>query len=536
VAAFTSNTSNYAKNILQDWSTPNSTVANFTSNTSNYAENILQNWSTAVSTVAAFTSNTSNSIGNNSNYIAGILQNWSTPLSTVATFTSNTSNYAKNILQDWSTAVSTVALFTSNSSNSIASTSNYATGILQDWSTPNSTVALFTSNTSNYLVTAAPSTFSTIFTGNVNALGYYAMSNFTPGYYNLNLNKNYIVDILIVGGGGGGGTGTGYVGGGGGGGFQYLKNVSLSAGSCLVQVGNSGAPGNNGENSYVYNSGLGILRVGPGGGSGGNSGQNGANGGCGGGGGQGGTGGSGFQGFEGGNGNGTYSADGGGMGSAGNRIDSVSRESKGKAVAITGSPVVYSAGGYGGYAPASDPGPTPGIGNGGNAGTSGSPGIVIIRFYNSNAPSLSLNAPAIGINTDIPAYTFDVNGSGNFSSLAIASAELGTRGSFSLDVNGYSRGAIYYSSVTAGGTMTIQTCNYFGVYYDIKTAGTYTLAVVSGMQPASNLGKYYTFRNNTGADLSVTFSGGSGITSPFTIYSNASATIVVATTSLYALF
>ena len=362
------------------------------------------------------------------------------------------------------------------------------------------------------------------------------MSNFTPGYYNLNLNKNYIVDILIVGGGGGGGTGTGYVGGGGGGGFQYLKNVSLSAGSCLVQVGNSGAPGNNGENSYVYNSGLGILRVGPGGGSGGNSGQNGANGGCGGGGGQGGTGGSGFQGFEGGNGNGTYSADGGGMGSAGNRIDSVSRESKGKAVAITGSPVVYSAGGYGGYAPASDPGPTPGIGNGGNAGTSGSPGIVIIRFYNSNAPSLSLNAPAIGINTDIPAYTFDVNGSGNFSSLAIASAELGTRGSFSLDVNGYSRGAIYYSSVTAGGTMTIQTCNYFGVYYDIKTAGTYTLAVVSGMQPASNLGKYYTFRNNTGADLSVTFSGGSGITSPFTIYSNASATIVVATTSLYALF
>jgi hypothetical protein len=220
------------------------------------------------------------------------------------------------------------------------------------------------------------------------------------------------------------------------------------------------------------------------------------------------------------------------MGSAGNRIDNIVRESKGKAVPITGSPVVYSAGGYGGYAPASDPGPTPGIGNGGAAGTSGSPGIVIIRFYNSNAPSLSLNAPAIGINTDTPAYTFDVNGTGNFSTLAIANASLG---SFSLDVNGYSRGAIYYSSVTAGGTMTITASNYFGVYYDIQTAGTYTLAV-PGYQDTSNLGKYYTFRNNTGADLSVTFSGGSGITSPFTIYSNASATIVVATTSLYALF
>ena len=74
-----------------------------------------------LSTVALFTSNTSN-------YARGILLDWSTPVSTVALFTSNTSNYAKNILQDWSTPVSTVALFTSN-------TSNYAMNILQDWST-----------------------------------------------------------------------------------------------------------------------------------------------------------------------------------------------------------------------------------------------------------------------------------------------------------------------------------------------------------------------------------------------------------------
>jgi hypothetical protein len=64
-------------------------------------------FSTAVSTVALFTSNTSN-------YFQNTVQNWSSPLSTVALFTSNTSNYANNILQDFSTPLSTVALFTSN--------------------------------------------------------------------------------------------------------------------------------------------------------------------------------------------------------------------------------------------------------------------------------------------------------------------------------------------------------------------------------------------------------------------------------------
>ena len=122
VALFTSNTSNYAKGIAQDWSTPVSTVSLFTSNTSNYSKNMLQDWSTTVSTVSLFTSNTSN-------YASKLLQDWSTAVSTVSLFTSNTSNYAKNISQDWSTAVSTVSLFTSN-------TSNYAKNISQDWSTP----------------------------------------------------------------------------------------------------------------------------------------------------------------------------------------------------------------------------------------------------------------------------------------------------------------------------------------------------------------------------------------------------------------
>jgi hypothetical protein len=192
---FTSNTSNYFQNTLQNWSTGLSTVALFTSNTSNYFQNTLQNWSTSLSTVALFTSNTSNwsrnllqdwstqqntiyqFTSNTSNYYSNLQQNWSTPLSTAALFTSNTSNYFQNTLQNWSTPLSTVALFTSNTSNFFltnaggagtssllgvvstgfstlglftSNTSNWSRNLLQDFSTPLSTVALFTSNTSNW--------------------------------------------------------------------------------------------------------------------------------------------------------------------------------------------------------------------------------------------------------------------------------------------------------------------------------------------------------------------------------------------------
>ncbi len=169
VALFTSNTSNYYTNLLQNYSTMFSTAVStatlFTSNTSNYYGNLLQNWSTSVSTAALFTSNTSNYYGNllqnystmfstavstatlftsnTSNYFQNTLQNWSTSLSTTALFTSNTSNYFQNTLQNWSSSDSTISLFTSN-------TSNYFQNTLQNWSTPLSTIALFTSNSSNY--------------------------------------------------------------------------------------------------------------------------------------------------------------------------------------------------------------------------------------------------------------------------------------------------------------------------------------------------------------------------------------------------
>ena len=105
---------------------------------------------------------------------------------------------------------------------------------------------------------------------------------------------------------------------------------------------------------------------------------------------------------------------------------------------------------------------------------------------------------------------------------------------FALDVNGTSRGAIFVSTVNSAVTITAGTA--FGVYYNMTATGSYTITV-PGSQATSNIGKFYLFRNNSGASLSVTFTGGTGITSPIVISSNASATIVVTGAGgTYALF
>jgi hypothetical protein len=105
---------------------------------------------------------------------------------------------------------------------------------------------------------------------------------------------------------------------------------------------------------------------------------------------------------------------------------------------------------------------------------------------------------------------------------------------FKMDVNGTSRGAIYYSSVASA--VTITPGGDFGVYYNLTASGSYTITV-AGSQATSNIGKFYLFRNNSGGSLSVTFTGGTGITSPIVIGSNASASIVVTGTGgTYALF
>ncbi len=221
---FTSNTSNYYRNLLQDWSTPDSTVALFTSNTSNYFannaggagtssllgiissgfstlglftsntsnyySNLQQDWSSPVSTVALFTSNTSNYFANNAggagtSSLLGII---SSGFSTLGLFTSNTSNYYGNVLQNYSTmfstAVSSVAIFTSN-------TSNYYGNVLQNYSTMFSTavssVAIFTSNTSNYYGNVLQN-YSTMFSTAVSSVAIFTSN--TPNYYG-NVLQNY---------------------------------------------------------------------------------------------------------------------------------------------------------------------------------------------------------------------------------------------------------------------------------------------------------------------------------------------------------
>ena len=157
--------------------------------------------------------------------------------------------------------------------------------------------------------------------------------------------------------------------------------------------------------------------------------------------------------------------------------------------------------------------------------------IVVEAVYTFNA---NISSGCVGINSNTPQYALDVNGTVNASTLLVNGATRTPQ--FALDVNGASRAAIFYSSVTAGGTRTLTLSNYFGVYYNITTAGTYTINVPS-TQPASNMGKYYVIRNNTGNDTTATFTGGLGIASPINLFSNASATIVaISTNGYYALF
>jgi len=125
-----------------------------------------------------------------------------------------------------------------------------------------------------------------------------------------------------------------------------------------------------------------------------------------------------------------------------------------------------------------------------------------------NVNMMSVTAIGVGVNTNVPSYT--------------------------LDVNGVIQGAVYYSTITVGGIATV-TPNNFGIFYNITTSGTYTLAF-SASQASSNIGKYVVFRNNSGVTLSLALTGVSGITSPVTLSNAQSATIMVATTTTYALF
>jgi hypothetical protein len=106
---------------------------------------------------------------------------------------------------------------------------------------------------------------------------------------------------------------------------------------------------------------------------------------------------------------------------------------------------------------------------------------------------------------------------------------------FALDVNGPMRYGILPSTVSAGGTLTITPGTSFGTIYNITTSGTYTIALAA-TQPPLNVGKFYEFRNNSGTNMTVTISGGSGIPSPMPFSTNVTTMIVVASSNAYALF
>ena len=541
------NSSNYLRGVLQDWSTPVSSVGTFSSNTSNYLKGALQDWSTPVSTVGKFGSNTSN-------YAANYLQDWSTPVSTVGKFGSNTSNYAANYLQNWSTPVSSVGTFSSNASNYTVNTSNYMRGILQDWSTPISTVAYYASNHAGTSGGPGLVDFSTMFSSlqivtssvgvNCNAPKYNldvngitrtttlfvtdpapldpVVFNYTgglqywtcpAGVYQINMTLlgaaggcyGDVVTTLAAGGtlsgtlnvtpgstytilvaGGGQSAGAWWTGSGAGG---YGAGGSSS----------SGGAGGGGRSSVFLGATL-ILIAGGGGGAGSGSAANigGSGGGS--------TGGSAANGGATG---GTQSAGGTGGGGTGTSLSGASSSSGG--------------GGGGGY-------------YGGGAGSSGLAGGGGSSWYTTNGSfTVTTNTQGTAGNNAFGGAGYGGNGKVTITYPSLYNVKIGvntTAPSYSLDVNGPSRGAIIYSTNTAA-SPTIYPNEYYGVYYNLTGGGgalTVNLSLTNALT-TSNYGKYIVFRNNGSADATVTFAGSaSGVTPPAgtTLYSNTSMTLVVA--------
>lgn len=237
-------------------------------------------------------------------------------------------------------------------------------------------------------------------TGSGPATGYTIHTFTSPGTFTVNSGSSNI-QYLVVGGGGGGvhATGNQNAGGGGGGGFRTNvpghplagSPLSMTPGSYSITVGQGGPNIYWTDFPYAIGSGnpssIGSLIVSAGGGASNIAG---------------GSGGGGFaattglagntpptsppQGFPGGDGipyNNSPGSGGGGAGGAGQPAAGPGLGGPGSTIDITGTPATYAAGGNG-----TDRGnaPTPAnSGNGGSSnynasGTSGAPGIVIIRY------------------------------------------------------------------------------------------------------------------------------------------------------------
>jgi len=510
VSKFTSNTSNWAVQANQNWSTPVSSVGTFTSNTSNWASNILQNWSTSVSSVGTFTSNTSN-------WASNILQNWSTPVSSVATFTSNTSNWGSNILQNWSVSVSSVGTFTSNASNYTVATSNYAANILQNWSTPVSSVGTFSSNASNYAVNILQNwstAVSSVGTFTSNASNYtVATSN-----YAANILQNWSTPVSSVG------TFTSNT-------SNYLKNTLQDWSTPVSSVGTFTSNTSNYLKNTLQDWSTPVSSVGT---------------------------------FTSNTSNYLKNT----LQNWSTPVSSVATftsntSNYAKNILQDWSTPVSSVAQF-----TSNTSNNPKwVGtaatdlnmNGHYITTSNSlivnsRGSLLSFEQDSTDPASQIyivhtGGYAINISTGdhgggtisiISDSNVTVEGDSNIifnSPYTTTTGNLGvnthnTSPQYALDVNGPSRGAIIYSTLTAA-SPTIYPNEYYGVYYNLTGGGgalTVNLSLTNA-RVTSNYGKYVVFRNNGGADATVTFTGAvSGVTPPAgtTLYSNTSITLVVA--------
>ena len=205
----------------------------------------------------------------------------------------------------------------------------------------------------------------------------------TQTTHTITVGQNTICDILVVAGGGGGGFHTG--GGGGAGGYYYQTNITIPAGTYIINVGNGGIAGpdnntrgGNGGDTAFY----GITAKGGGGGASDNA-PSGNSGGSGGGADWNGTAGLDTDTNTEGNNGGTpiniagqyYGSGGGGAGSAG---FTNGNGGAGKSNSITGTNTFYAAGGGGGRNEGTNWSGIGGSsigGNGGNGTTAGTAGL-----------------------------------------------------------------------------------------------------------------------------------------------------------------
>lgn len=161
-------------------------------------------------------------------------------------------------------------------------------------------------------------------------------------------------------------------------------------------------------------------------------------------------------------------------------------------------------------------------------------GIERIRIGSSvNMPSGSVSAPSLAFITDVSSGMYlPSSGNVSFATAGIERVRVGSNVTIPTPM----RARILTSNIS-GTSATVDFTSTDGTYYFMTNTGFNALTLTF---PGSNNapGAFNVFRNTTGTNMSVTLTysgGGSGITSPLTISSSNSATIVWSGTT-YVLF